>query len=141
MRFMVLVKATNDSEAGVMPPEEMLIAMGKFNEELVKAGVLLAGDGLKPSSAGSRIAFGPKGKTAVIDGPFAETKELLSGFWMVQMKSKAEAIEWFSRAPFRDGEIEIRPVFEAADFEPTVKTEAGRAVLDWEEEQRKNNKI
>lgn len=141
MRFMVLVKANEQSEAGVMPPEEMLIAMGKFNEELVNAGVLLAGDGLKPSSAGSRIAFGPNGKTAVIDGPFAETKELLSGFWMVQMKSKAEVIEWFSRAPFRGGELEIRPVFEAADFEPAVKTDAGRAVLEWEEEQRKNNKL
>ena len=141
MRFMVIVKANKESEAGVMPHEDMLVEMGKFNEELVKAGVLLAADGLQPSSRGARIAFGPTGKKAVIDGPFAETKELVAGFWMVQMKSKAEAIEWFSRAPFRDGEIEIRQVFETRDFEPTVKTDAGRATLAFEEEQRKLGKF
>lgn len=139
MRFMVLVKATEESEAGVMPPESLLIAMGKFNAELVKAGVMLAGDGLHPSSKGARIVFGPNGKEAVIDGPFAETKELLSGFWMVQMKSRAEVIEWFSRAPFRGGALEVRQVFDAADFEPVVKTDEGRAVLAWEEEQRKKS--
>ncbi len=141
MRFMVLVKANKDSEAGVMPSEEQLIEMGKFNEELVKAGVMLAGEGLHPSSKGARIAFGPKGKTGVIDGPFTETKELLAGFWMVQMKSKAEVIEWFSRAPFRDGEIEIRQVFDSADFEPVIKTDEGRAMLAFEDEQRKLNKF
>ena len=137
MRFMVLVKANKDSEAGVLPTEAQLLEMNTFNEELMKAGVLLAGEGLQPSSKGARIAFGPNGKTGVIDGPFAETKELLGGFWIVQMKSKEECIEWFSRAPFRDGEIEIRQVFESADFEPGIKTDEGRAMLAWEDEQRK----
>jgi hypothetical protein len=137
MRFMVLVKANAKSEAGVMPTEAELVEMHGFNEELIKAGVMLAGEGLHPSAKGARIAFGPKGKTGVIDGPFAETKELLAGFWLVQMKSKAEAIEWFSRAPFREGEIEIRQVFDSADFEPAIKTDAGRAVLAAEEEFRK----
>ncbi len=141
MRFMVLVKANADSEAGVLPPEELLIEMGKFNEQLVKAGVLLAGDGLQPSSKGARIAFGPKGKLGVTDGPFAETKELVAGYWMVQLKSKAEAIEWFSRAPFKSGEIEIRQVFEAADFEPVIKTDAGRATLASEQALRARGKF
>jgi hypothetical protein len=141
MRFMVIVKANKDSEAGVLPSEHELIEMGKFNEELVKAGVMLAGDGLQPSSKGARIAFGPQGKKAVIDGPFAETKELIAGFWIVQMKSKAEVIEWFSRAPFREGEIEIRQVFEAADFDSVVKTDEGRATLAFEEEQRRLGKF
>lgn len=140
MRFMVLVKANKDSEAGVLPTEEQLLEMNKFNEELVKAGVMLAGEGLHPSSKGARIAFGPNGKTGVIDGPFAETKELLGGFWIVQMKSKAECIEWFSRAPFRGGEIEIRQVFDSADFEPVIKTDEGRAMLAWEDEMRKQGK-
>lgn len=139
MRFMVLVKANADSEAGVLPPEDLLVEMGKFNDELVKAGVMLAGEGLQASSKGARIKFGPRGKEAVTDGPFAETKELVAGFWLVQMKSKAEAIEWFSRAPFRDGEIEIRQVFESEDFEPVIKTDAGRAVLAAEEEFRKQH--
>ena len=99
--------------------------MGQFNDQLVKAGVMLAGEGLHPSSKGARIKFGAKGKEAVTDGPFAETKELVAGFWLVQMKSMAEAKEWFSRAPFRDGEIEIRQVFESEDFEPVIKTDAG----------------
>jgi hypothetical protein len=112
---MVLVKASEESEAGVMPSKEELAAMGNFNEELVKAGVMLDGDGLTPSSQGARIAFGGDAPT-VIDGPFAETKELLAGYWVIQAASKEEAIEWMKRAPFEDGEIEIRPYFEAEDF-------------------------
>jgi hypothetical protein len=115
MRFMVLVKANKDSEAGVLPDEKILTAMGKFNEELVKAGVMLAGEGLQPSSKGARIRFDGNKKT-VIDGPFAETKELVAGFWLWQVKSKEEAIEWLKRAPFQEGEVEIRQVFETADF-------------------------
>jgi len=115
MRFMVIVKANQDSEAGVMPTEKMLTEMGKFNEELVKAGVMLAGEGLQPSSKGARVNFSG-GKTTVIDGPFAETKELVAGYWMWQVKSKEEAIEWLKRAPFEDTEVEIRQVFEAEDF-------------------------
>src|SRR6266853_157995 len=115
MRFMVIVKANKDSEAGVMPSEKMLTDMGKFNEELVKAGVMLAGEGLHASSKGARVKFSG-GKTSVIDGPFAETKELVAGYWMWQVKSKEEAIEWLKRAPFEDTEVEIRQVFEAEDF-------------------------
>ena len=115
MRFMVIVKANKDSEAGVMPTKELLTEMGKFNEELVKAGVMLAAEGLHASSKGARVKFSG-GKTTVIDGPFAETKELIAGYWVWQVKSKAEAIEWLKRAPFEDTEVEIRQVFEAADF-------------------------
>ncbi len=115
MRFMVLVKANKDSEAGVLPDEKILKAMGKFNEELVKAGVMLAGEGLQPSSKGARVRFSG-GKKTVIDGPFAETKELVAGYWLWQVKSRDEAIEWLKRAPFDDTEVEIRQVFEAADF-------------------------
>jgi hypothetical protein len=115
MRFMVIVKANKDSEAGVMPSEKMLTDMGNFNEELVKAGVMLAGEGLQASSKGARVKFSG-GKTSVIDGPFAETKELVAGYWMWQVKSKEEAIEWLKRAPFEDTEVEIRQVFEAEDF-------------------------
>ena len=115
MRFMVIVKANQDSEAGVMPTVKMLTEMGKFNEELVKAGVMLAGEGLQPSSKGARVNFSG-GKATVIDGPFAETKELVAGYWMWQVKSKEEAIEWLKRAPFEDTEVEIRQVFEAEDF-------------------------
>jgi hypothetical protein len=116
MRFMVIVKANKDSEAGVMPSEKMLTEMGKYNEELVKAGVMLAGEGLHPSSKGARVKFSD-GKQVVTDGPFAETKELVAGYWLWQVKSKEEAIEWLKRAPFDDGEeIEIRQVFEAEDF-------------------------
>ena len=116
MRFMVIVKANKDSEAGVLPSEKILSEMGKFNEELVKAGVMLAGEGLHPSSKGVRIKFeGPK--RTVTDGPFSETKELIAGFWLWQVKSKEEAIEWLKRAPFDGGtEIELRQVFEAEDF-------------------------
>ena len=115
MRFMILVKADKNSEAGVMPDQKLLAAMGKFNEELVKAGVMLAGEGIHPSSKGARVKFS-KGKKTVIDGPFAETKELVAGFWLWQLRSKEEAIEWLKRAPFEDTEVEIRQVFEAEDF-------------------------
>ena len=116
MRCMILVKATKDSEAGVLPSQEILSAMGKFNEELVKAGVLLAADGLKPSSKGKRVRFSGSQRT-VIDGPFAETKELISGYWLWQVNSNEEAVEWLKRAPFDGGtEVEIRPVFEPEDF-------------------------
>jgi len=112
---MIIVKANKDSEAGALPTEKMLTEMGKFNEELVKAGVMQAADGLHPSSKGARVKFSG-GKTTVIDGPFAETKELVAGYWIWQVKSKQEAIEWLKRAPFEDTEVEIRQVFEAEDF-------------------------
>jgi hypothetical protein len=120
MRFMMLVKANKDSEAGVLPSKELVAAMGKFNEEMVKAGVLLGGEGLHPSSKGARIKFSG-GKRTVTNGPFPETKELLAGFWMIQVKSREEAMDWASRVPFADGEeIEIRQVFETSDFPPEV---------------------
>ncbi len=118
MRFMIIVKASKDSEAGVMPSEQLLTEMGKFNEELVKAGVMLAGEGLQPSSKGARVKFSGSKRT-VIDGPFAETKELIAGFWLWQVKSMAEAIDWVKRCPNPmkgESEIEIRQVFEAEDF-------------------------
>ena len=119
MRFMVIVKATKDSEAGILPSTELLAAMGKFNEELVNAGVMLAGEGLQASSKGARVRFAG-GKRTVIDGPFAETKELIAGFWLWQVKSKEEAIEWVKRCPDpmpgQETEIEIRQVFDADDF-------------------------
>jgi hypothetical protein len=137
MKYMVLVKANKDTEAGVLPTEAELVEMHKFNEQLIQSGVMLAGEGLHPSSKGARIRFSRTGQPAVIDGPFAETKELLAGFWIVQVKSKAEVLNLFKRAPFREGEIEIRQVFDAADFEPVIKTDAGRAVLEAEEVFRK----
>jgi hypothetical protein len=115
MRVMVLVKASPESEAGEMPSTEMLSPMTDFNEELVKAGVMLAGEGLHPSSKGARVAFSGT-ERRVIDGPFAETKELVAGYWVWQVKSLDEAVEWLKRAPFQEGEVEIRPVFEADDF-------------------------
>jgi hypothetical protein len=115
MRFMVIVKASKDSEAGVLPTRDELAEMGKFNEELAKAGIMLAGEGLHASSNGARVRFDGKKRT-VIDGPFAETKELIAGFWLWQVRSREEAIEWLKRAPFREGEVEIRQVFEAEDF-------------------------
>ncbi|NJK51620.1 MAG: YciI family protein [Leptolyngbyaceae cyanobacterium SU_3_3] len=115
MRVMVLVKANADSEAGVMPSEEILTAMGNYNEELVNAGIMLAGEGLHPSSKGVRVRCSGNDRT-VIDGPFTETKELLAGFWLWQVESMAEAISWLKRAPFQAGELEIRPVFEDEDF-------------------------
>lgn len=122
MRFMVLVKADKKSEAGVLPDEKILTAMGKFNEELVKAGVMLAGEGLQASSKGARVKFSG-GKKTVIDGPFTEAKELVAGFWLWQVKSKEEAIEWLKRAPFEEAEVEIRQVFEADDFGPALTPE------------------
>ena len=126
MRFMILVKANKDSEAGVMPSEELLTEMGKYNEELAKAGVLLAGEGLHPSSKGARVRFSGEKRT-VIDGPFAETKELIAGYWLFQVKSKEEAMEWVKRAPNpmpgTESEIEIRQVFEAEDFGPELTPE------------------
>jgi hypothetical protein len=115
MRFMVIVKANQDSENGAMPTEQELAEMGAYNEELVKAGVMLAGEGLHPSSKGVRVRFDGSRRT-VIDGPFSETRELVAGFWLIQVKSRDEAIEWIKRVPFQEGEIEIRQVFEAEDF-------------------------
>jgi hypothetical protein len=116
MRYMVIVKANEDTEKGVLPTQEEFAEMGAFNEELVKAGVLLAGEGLTPSSQGARVRFGTDGRTTVLDGPFAETKELVAGFWILQVSSREEVIEWVKKAPFRDGEVEIRKVAEAEDF-------------------------
>lgn len=115
MKFMVLVKANKDSEAGVMPSTEGLEEMGKFNEQMVKAGILLAGEGLHPSSKGARIQYNGS-KRSVVDGPFTESKELVAGFWIVQVKSREEALEWMKRAPFQEGEVELRQVFAAEDF-------------------------
>jgi len=116
MRFMVIVKATEDSEKGAMPAQDMLEAMGAYNEELVKAGVMLDGDGLRPSSYGARVRFDDEGNASVIDGPFAETKELVSGYWVFEVSSKEEAVEWARKAPFRGGELEIRPFSVPEDF-------------------------
>jgi hypothetical protein len=116
MRFMVLVKANKDSEAGAMPDTKILTEMGKYNEELVKAGVMLAGEGLHPTSRGVRVRFEGPQKRTVVDGPFTETKELVAGYWLWQVKSKEEAIEWLKRAPFQEGEVELRQVFESEDF-------------------------
>lgn len=129
MRVMVFVKATEDSEAGKMPTPELGEAMGRFNQELIDAGVLLAGDGLKPSSQGKRVAFAGESRT-VIDGPFAETRELVAGYWMWEVRDMAEAVEWVKRCPnpmFGPSEIEIRPVFELADFEGAMG-EAAEAI-------------
>ena len=137
MRFAILVKATKASEAGVLPTEQELAEMGKFNEELVKAGVMLAGEGLQPSSKGARVRFSGSKRT-VIDGPFAETKELIAGFWLWQCRSKEEAIEWVKRCPNPSGgesEIEIRQVFEAADFGESLTPELAEA------EQRLRNRV
>src|SRR4051794_11513258 len=120
MRFMVIVKADKNSEAGILPDQKILTEMGKFNEELAKAGVMLAGEGLQASSKGTRVKFDGS-KRIVTDGPFAETKELIAGFWLWKVKSKQEAIEWLKRAPFGGGtEVEIRQVFELEDFGPAV---------------------
>lgn len=116
MRFMVIVKADQDSEKGIMPSEQLLADMTRFNQELADAGVMLAGEGLHPSSKGARVKFGGKGQTSVIDGPFAETKELVAGFWLWKCNSRDEAIAWLKKAPFENTEVEIRQVFEAEDF-------------------------
>ena len=139
MRVMVMVKATEDSEAGAMPTRELLDAMGKFNEELIKAGVMLGGDGLKPSSKGKRVAFDGPSRT-VIDGPFAETRELVAGFWLWEVKDMAEAVEWVKRCPnpmFGPSEIEIRPVYEAADFGEVLEPAAATEI----EKNRKNERL
>jgi hypothetical protein len=123
---MVMIKATDDSEAGVMPSEQVLADMGRYNEELVQAGVMLAGEGLHPSSKGARVRFSTGGKSTVVDGPFTETKELIAGFWLIQVKSKEEAIEWVKRIPNTDDEdfeVEIRQVFEADDFGDSLTPE------------------
>ena len=125
MRFMVIVKADQRSEAGVMPTEKELADMAKFNEQLVKAGVMLAGDGLQPSSKGARVRFNGDQRT-VIDGPFTEAKELIAGFWILDVKSKDEVIEWVKRVPFTEGEVEIRQVFELEDFAPGAAIEHHR---------------
>ena len=139
MRFMMLVKASKESEAGMLPSKELIAAMGQFNEEMVKAGVLIAGEGLQASSKGARITYSGS-KRSVTDGPFAETKELLAGFWMIDVKSKADAIVWASRVPFTDGEVvEVRQVFEASDFPSDVMPpeEAAREERLRDELQRK----
>jgi hypothetical protein len=143
MRVMVIVKATKNSEAGIMPSEQLLAEMGKFNEELVKAGVMLAGDGLHPSSKGVRVRFAG-GKKTVLDGPFAETKELIAGFWIWQVKSMDEALEWVRRcpnpAPGEEGELEIRPVFEAecfgAEFTPELRAQDERLRAQLEQQRK-----
>ncbi len=131
MRVLVLVKANEDSESGALPDEKILTEMGKFNDELVKAGVMLAAEGLHPSSKGARVRFSGQKRT-VIDGPFAEAKELVAGFWLWQVRSMEEAIEWLKRAPFDETEVEIRPVFEAEDLGPGFTPE----LQEQEERQR-----
>jgi len=126
MRFMLIVKADDRSEAGVLPTEKELAEMGQFNDQMVKNGMMLAGEGLQASSKGARVTF-KGGKPAVVDGPFTETKELIAGFWLIQAKSKQEAIEWARRAPFVDGQIEIRQVFELEDFGPSEAVEQTHA--------------
>ena len=143
MRVMVIVKATKDSEAGVMPSQKLLEDMGKFNEQLVKAGIMLAGDGLKPSSKGKRVKFSGD-KRSVVDGPFAETKELVAGFWIWQVRSMEEAVEWVRRCPNPmegESEIEIRPVFEAEDFgeqfTPELRAQEERLAAEIKRQQKK----
>jgi hypothetical protein len=116
MRFMVIVKGNEDTEKGVLPTEQELTEMGAFNEELVKAGVMLAGEGLHPSSKGVRLQYDANGAATVVDGPFAETKELIAGFWILEVSSREEVLEWMKKAPFRGGEVEVRQVFAAEDF-------------------------
>ena len=119
MRFMMLVKANKDSEAGVLPSKQLLSDMGKFNEEMIEAGVMLAGEGLHPTSRGVRVKFSGA-KRSVVEGPFGATSELLAGYWVIEVKSRDEAIEWARRIPFEDGEVEIRQIFEASDFPPEI---------------------
>lgn len=116
MRYMMIVKANAESEAGVMPSADVLAEMGKYNDELIKAGVMLAGEGLHPTSQGLRIKYDGPTKRTVIDGPFAESKELIAGYWLIQVKSREEAVEWAKRAPFQEGELELRQAFEVSDF-------------------------
>lgn len=137
MRFMMIVKATKDSEAGVMPDEQILAAMGKYNEELTRAGVLLDGSGLAPSSQGARVRFSAAGRRSVIDGPFTEAKELIAGYWLIQVKSREEAIEWAKRIPFEpdpktgaEPEVELRRLFELDDFAPGPAIDQARALAE-----------
>jgi len=142
MRVMVLVKADKNSEAGVMPDEKLLTEMGNYNDQLIKAGIMLAGEGLHPTSKGKRVRFGA-GKPTVTDGPFTETKELVAGFWLWQVKNIEEAVEWLKRAPFQDCEVELRPVFEMEDFgvqmtpELQAQEERQRAELERQQKQAK----
>ena len=129
MRFMLIVKASKESEAGVLPTGKELADMGKFNEQMVKNGMMLAGEGLQASSKGARVTF-KGGKPTVVDGPFAETKELVAGFWLIQAKSKEEAVEWARRAPFVDGQIEVRQVFELEDFGQNEGVEIHKQIRD-----------
>jgi hypothetical protein len=129
MRFMLIVKASKESEAGVLPSEKELAEMGRFNEQMVKNGMMLAGEGLQASSKGARVTF-KGGKPTIVDGPFAETKELVAGFWLIQAKSKEEAVEWARRAPFVDGEIEVRQVFELEDFGQNEGVEIHKQIRD-----------
>src|SRR5688572_29267475 len=138
MRFMLIVKASKDSEAGVLPSKELVAAMGTFNEEMIKAGVMLAGEGLHPSSKGARIAYSGQKRT-VTDGPFAQTGELIAGFWLINVKSRQDAIDWASRVPFADGEVvEVRQVFEASDFPADVlPPEAAAREEAWRDAQQR----
>jgi hypothetical protein len=135
VRFMMIVKASKESEAGVMPSEQELADMAKYNEELVKAGVMLDGSGLKPSAAGARVKFSGDKRT-VVDGPFAESKELIAGYWIIQVKSKQEAIEWAKRVPFRDGEVELRQYFELEDVAPGDAIDHHRRLAEELEKQK-----
>ena len=135
MRFMMMVKASKESEAGAMPEEKVLADMAKYNEELVKAGVMLDGAGLKPSSQGARIRYSGAKRT-VVDGPFAESKELIAGYWIIQVKSRQEALEWAKRVPFEDGEVEVRPFFELEDFAPGPAIEHHREIHKQLEKQK-----
>ncbi|MEU4208892.1 YciI family protein [Streptomyces sp. NPDC026206] len=138
-RFMMIVKATEDSEAGALPTKEMIAEMGQYNEQLVKAGAMLAGDGLQPSSKGARISYSG-GRRTVTDGPFAGTKELIAGFWIIQVKDRDEALEWARRVPFQDGEVEVRQIFEPSDFPADIlpPEDAAREEALRDELQRKN---
>jgi hypothetical protein len=140
MRFMVIVKASKESETGVMPSTELLAEMGQYNEELVKAGVMLSGEGLAASDKGARVRFDGK-KRSVVDGPFAETKELVAGFWIWKVKSRDEAIEWLKKAPFQEGEVEIRQIFETEDFgaemTPELRAQEDRLREQIEAQQKK----
>jgi hypothetical protein len=141
MRFMMLVKADKNSESGVLPSKELIAAMGKFNEEMMKAGVMLAGEGLHPSSKGARVSFS-KTKPTVTNGPFTPPTELVAGFWLIQVSSKEEAIQWASRIPFTDGVVELRQVFEASDFPADIlpPEEAAREQAWRDEQQRRATK-
>lgn len=137
MRFMMIVKATPESEAGGVGSPEEFAAMGRYNDQLIAAGILLAADGLQPSSSGARVKF-DGGKTSVTDGPFAESKELIAGFWVIDVKSMDEALAWARRIPFEQGEVEIRKVFEASDFPPARLTEEHRRrMTEWREANQK----